>query len=121
MDMTHHPWRLWMPLLLTPLLALAAQLAAYALAGALCAHQAGEWIHAVFALAVLAAALLLHMAWRELRRLVEAHGEALPLDTDRHAPQRLFLAQAAFGAAALATLALLAMWIPQAVLSPCQA
>jgi hypothetical protein len=120
-DLKHHPWRLWMPLLLTPLLALAAQFVAYALAGPLCAHQAGQWIHAVFIVAVLAAALLLHMAWRELRRLVQAHGGALPLDTDRHAPQRLFLAQAAFGSAALSLLALLAMWIPQAVLSPCHA
>ena len=119
--MTHHPWRLWMPLLLTPLLALAAQLAAYALAGALCAHQAGEWIHAVFAAAVLGALLLRRLAWRELRRLVRAHGGAMPVDTDRHAPQRLFLAQAAFGVAAIALLALLAMWIPQLVLSPCHA
>jgi len=121
MDMKHHPWRLWMPMLLTPALALAAQFVAYVLAAALCERQAGEWIHAVFAAAVLAAALLLRMAWRELRRLVQAHGGALPVDTDRHAPQRLFLAQAAFGVAALSLLALLAMWIPQAMLSPCQA
>jgi hypothetical protein len=119
MDMKHQPWRLWMPMLLTPLLALAAQLVAYVLAAVLCERQAGEWIHAVFAAAVLAAALLLRMAWREVRRLVRAHDGAVAVDTDRHAPQRLFLAQAALGLAALSLLSLLAMWIPQAMLSPC--
>lgn len=114
-------WRIWAPLLVTPLLALAAQSLAYALVTPLCASQAGGWLHALLALGLLAALVLTFFAWKEARRLQQAHGPGMPPDTDRHGPHRLFLARAALGCAALSVLALIAMSVPPLFLSPCAA
>jgi hypothetical protein len=56
------------------------------------------------------------VAWRATKKLRQ---EPLPADTDRHGPNRLFLAQLALGSGLLSLLALLALWVPQWVLSPC--
>jgi hypothetical protein len=103
-------------LLLAPLLVLAEQSAVYALVTPLCGRQAGLWLHAVaagFALAILGLTLL---ARHEARRLQQL---PLPPDTDRHGPNRLFLARVATGLGWLSLLALAALWVPQWLLSPC--
>ncbi len=116
-------WKIWAPMLVTPVIALGGQSIVYALATPLCERQAGPWVHAVFLLLLAGAAWLVACAWGEARRLDAAHvssaGQALPPDTDRHGPNRLFLARVAAGTAAIATLALLAMWVPSWLLSPC--
>lgn len=114
--------RVWPAMLLGPVLVLVEQTLAYALVTPSCARQAGALLHVV-ALAFIAAATAL--TWRavaEARRLSMAHrdsGDAPPPDTDRHAPQRLLLAQVAAGIGALSVLVLFALWIPQWGLSPC--
>ena len=95
---------LWLPLLIAPLLVLAEQALAFALTPALCATQRGEWLHALAAAFALACAVLTVLAVRALSR-VDA--------------QRLFFARAAAGVAALSTLTLLALWLPQWVIEPC--
>jgi L-lactate permease len=113
-------WKLWLPMLGTPTLALAVQGLAYALATPLCQRQAGPWLHALFAAALVLALLLAQAARGEARRQREAHGaEVATGNTDRHGPQHRFLAEVALGVAGISALALLAMWIVQASLSPC--
>jgi hypothetical protein len=104
-------------LLLAPLLVLAEQSAVYALVTPLCGRQAGLWLHVVaagFALAILGLTLL---AQHEAKRLQQL---PLPPDTDRHGPNRLFLARVATGLGWLSLVALVALWAPVWVLSPCQ-
>jgi hypothetical protein len=110
-------------MLLPPALALVAQTTAYALVDPLCRQQAGGWLHGVFAAALALALVLTWVAWHECARLKAAHrpGQQAPPDTDRRGLQHLFLAQVGAGVAALSSLALVAMWIPQTMLSPCAA
>jgi hypothetical protein len=114
-----HASRIWPALLLTPMMALGELSIVYALVTPLCALQAGAWLHAVSLAFVLAGAALTGLAWGEARRLKRAHGTPVPTDTDRHGPQQLFLARVATWSGALSLLVLLALWIPQWVLSPC--
>jgi hypothetical protein len=115
-------WKLWLPMLGAPAMALGVQLLAYALATPLCQRQGGLWLHAVFAAALLLALLLALAARGEARRQREAHGAEVPTgNSDRHGPQHRFLAEVATGVAVISALAVLAMWIVQAVLSPCLA
>jgi hypothetical protein len=67
----------------------------------------------VFLLATLVATGL---AWAEARRHAAAAGHA---DADRLGANRHFIACAATGVGALASLAILAMWVPLWWLPPC--
>ena len=49
----------------------------------------------------------------------ELLGGWAPSDTDRRGLQRMFLAQVGAGVASLSALSVLAMWLPQVLLSPC--
>jgi ABC-type Fe3+ transport system permease subunit len=109
----------WPALLIAPMLALGELSAVFALATPLCQRQAGEWLHAVSLLFIALAALLTWLSWREARRQKQAHGGAIPTDTDRHGPQRLFLARVATWSGALSMLVLIGLWIPVWGLSPC--
>ena len=100
--------RIWAPMLVAPLLALAQQSIAYALVTPLCSRQAGGWLHALSAAFVLATVALTGAAWQEMRRT-----DAAPLN-------RRFLARVAVGVAAVSVIALLAMWIPQWLVPVCQ-
>lgn len=122
MVVTPKAWKLWLPMLGAPLLALGAQLVAYALATPLCARQAGMWIHAVFGISLAVSLVLTRAACSEGRCQHAAHRDGVMTDhSDRHGPQQRFLAEVAAGVAAISALAVLAMWIVQIVLSPCQA
>jgi hypothetical protein len=113
-------WHLWGPMLAAPVLALSEQSVVYALATPLCQRQAGGWIHAVFLL-FLGIAIVLTLGGRsEVRRLEAAYRGSVAPDTDRHQPQWLFLARVATWTGALSSVVLLAMWVPQWLLSPCQ-
>lgn len=107
----------WPALLLAPLLALAEQSIVYALATPTCQSQREAWLHGVPLLFFAACVALTLLAWREARRL---RTDAMPaLDADRRAMRPYFLAWAAIGVGALSSLVILALWIPQWVLSPC--
>ena len=113
-------WRLWLPMLGSPLMALGTQGLAYALATPLCQRQAGMALHALFAAAVVAALVLAAVSWQQASRLGQAQqGDIDTADSDRRGAQRRFMAMVGAGVAGLSALALVAMWIVQAGLSPC--
>jgi hypothetical protein len=104
--------RIWFALLLAPVLALADQSVSYAMAGWACAHQhsvAAQGVHFVFLAAVVAATI---MAW-QLWHATPARG------ADEPAVGRHFLAGLATASGALSGLVIIAMWIPNWMLSPC--
>ena len=102
-------WPLWPALIGAPLLVLTDLGIAYALVTPLCAHQRGEWVHALTLAFVVLTALTTVIAALGMRA-------ALAADDNRR-----FVARVATGSGALSTLVLLAMWIPPWWLSPCAA
>ena len=107
--------RTWPALLLAPCLALADQSVAYALVGWSCAsqnHTAAQLVHAAFLIATLATLI---PAWRSLRR-ARAHDAVYAGPNDSRAR---VLAQSALLVGALSAAMIVAMWIPQWLLSPC--
>ena len=102
---------IWPALILVPLLALADQSVAYALTPWLCARQnvlAGHVVHVVFLVAMVIASV---PAWRAMRRLAPREKES-----SESAP---VLALVGSLIALLSITILLALWLPQWVLSPC--
>ena len=107
----------WPALLLAPLLALAEQSIVYSLATPTCQHQREAWLHGVPLLFLAVTLALTALAWAEARRL---RGGGTPhLDADRRALRGYFLACVGAGLGALSSLVILAVWVPQWVLSPC--
>jgi hypothetical protein len=105
--------RIWFALLAAPILALADQGIAYAAAGWACAHQqalAGHALHGIFFVACVAAAIAAGQLWRVQPR---------PAPAEEPSARRHFLAGIATASAALSALVILAMWIPNWLLSPC--
>lgn len=103
--------KIWPGLLLAPSLVLTDQAVAYALAGHECArqaHVAAHVVHLLFLVAVIACTMLALRAWRATRGVTEE-----PLAA-RH-----FLAGLAAGSGAFSALAIAAMWLANAALSPC--
>jgi hypothetical protein len=103
--------RIWFPLLLAPILALADQSVAYALAGWACAHQQPAAMHGVHAVTFIACAGGAFAAWGLWRE------SAGPGDERRHV--RHFLSGIAIASSALAAAAIAAMWMANAILPPC--
>ena len=107
--------RVWPGLLLAPLLALADQSVAYVLAGWSCAHghaAVPHGVHALFLVATLAATAL---AWTAARTAFEATRVEGPFSVHRRDAMALCsLAVGAYSAAVV-----VALWIPQWMLSPC--
>ena len=117
--------RIWLALLIAPLIALGDQSIGYALTTPACAGQNGALLHAVPLLSLVLTALFTLMAWREAQRLA-AGGEVDPgprggMGSDDARQRRLLLAQVAIGTGAISVAAVLAMWIPLWALSPCAA
>jgi hypothetical protein len=106
----------WPALILAPLLALAEQALAYALATPSCAQQQGVWLHAVPLVFLLAAGGATALAWSDARRRAAGAGHA---DGDAAAGNGYFLSCAATGVGALACVAIVAMWVPLWWLPPC--
>ena len=101
--------RIWLALLAAPRLALTDQSVAYATAGWACAHQHAAVVHGVHLLFLAAIVSGTVMAWRYWRAT-----PAMP----EPAASRHFLAGIAAGSGALSALVILAMWIPNWLLSP---
>ena len=102
--------RIWFALLLAPVLALTDQSVAYATAGWACAHQhpaVVHGIHVVFLVAIVAGTVAAWQYWRATPQRAEP------------AASRHFLAGIAAASGALSALVILAMWIPNWMLSPC--
>jgi len=105
--------RIWLALLVSPLLALTDQSVAYALSGWACSHQqpyATHAAHAVFLAAVVAATVAAWALWRDT---YAGAGTGDPV-AGRH-----FLAGLATASGALSALVIAAMWYPTWILSPC--
>jgi len=102
---------LWPALILAPLLALADQSAAYALAPWLCGHQQTAMGHAVHVLFLVAIVITGVPAWAAARVLAPAEKTS--------SEGRPMLAVVAALVALLSIVIVVALWIPQWVLSPC--
>jgi hypothetical protein len=105
--------RIWVALLVAPLLALVDQSVAYSTVTWSCAHGhalAVHASHALFLAAIAAATLFAWQLWRETRA-VRSRGEDLA--------RRHFMAGIALASGALSGLVVIAMWIPAWVLAPC--
>jgi hypothetical protein len=104
--------RIWFALLAAPILALADQTVSYAAAGWTCANQA-TWIahavHGAFFAACVAGALAAWPLWRATQ----------PAPAEEAIAGRHFLAGIAMACAVLSALVILAMWLPNWMLSPC--
>jgi len=102
---------LWPALIVAPLLALADQSVAYALAPWLCGHQQaglGHAVHTAFLVAIVITAVPAWAAARVLASHEKTSREGRPM-----------LAVVASLVALLSIVIVVALWIPQWVLSPC--
>lgn len=108
---------IWLALLASPSLALAAQTTMFALVTPSCSVQTRIVIHLV-ALGTLSASLLFTaMAWAQARRLHAGEGD--DSDAPDRATSRRFLATTAAAVGLISSLVILAMWMAAWVLSPC--
>jgi hypothetical protein len=105
--------RIWVALVVAPLLALADQAVTFALVHWACAHQS-TWIvhlsHAAFLAIATAAAAGAWLRWRET---------AISADAGAATVQFHFLAGVAMMIAVLSAVAIVAMWIPTWMISSC--
>jgi hypothetical protein len=105
--------RIWIALLVAPLLALTDQTVAFALVHWACAHQS-TWVvhlsHVAFLVLAGAAAVGAWLRWRET---------AILADTSEATIQFHFLAGVAMMVAVLSALAITAMWIPTWMIASC--
>jgi hypothetical protein len=103
----------WPGLILAPLFALADQSVTYAMVHWSCEtqrHAPAHFVHAAFLLATLMTLAMAWSRWRVPASRADA-GDALGNSS--------FIAAMATLAAALSALVIVAMWMPQWVLSPC--
>lgn len=109
----------WLALIVAPSTALAVQGIMYALVTPSCSQQVRIWIHLAAALALLVAAVLAGLAWRD----GVTHSPTLPHgpDSDHGDPHssRRFLAMVASGVAAISCVVIVLMWTAAWMLSPC--
>jgi len=106
--------RIWLALIVAPLLALADQLVAASLVPWACAHQSVAVVHgshAIFLALASGAAVIAWLRWRETG--------IVPVSTGEGAFQIHFLAGVAMVVASLSALAIAAMWIPTWMISSC--
>jgi hypothetical protein len=107
--------RTWPGIVLAPLLALADQSVAYALVQWGCDYQhagALQWVHAAFFVGALATIV---PAWSGAMRPGMADRAAPGDNHDRHH----FMSLVSLWLGAFSALIILALWVPQWVLSPC--
>jgi hypothetical protein len=106
--------RIWLALIVAPLLALADQAVAFSMVGWACAHQTPALLHASHALFLVlatATAVAAGLHWRETDSAAASTREA--------ARQVRFLAGIATTVATLSALAIAAMWVPTWMISSC--
>ena len=105
--------RIWFPLIVAPLLALADQSLAFPVMGWACVHAlpiAVHGAHALFFVVAAAGTLPALTAWR-----------TLPSGTTNNADlaQRHFLMGVAAASGVLSSFAILVMWVPAWLMAPC--
>jgi len=105
---------IWLALIVAPLLALADQTVAFALVGPGCASQSTALLHASHALFLALAIVAMVAAWR-----MWLTSAAVAATDGGGALQRHFLAGIATTVAALSAAAIVVMWIPTWLISPC--
>jgi hypothetical protein len=106
--------RIWLALIVAPLLALADQTVALTLVGPGCAAQTTSMLHASHALFLALAVVAAVTAWRRWLQTAPA-----PVSNGENNVQRHFLAGIATIVAALSAAAIAAMWLPTWLISPC--
>ena len=106
--------RIWLALVIAPLLALADQTVAFALVGPGCATQSTVLLHGSHALFLALAIATVVAGWRSWRETAVAPARDGPGVLQRH-----FLAGIAVTVAVLSAAAIAAMWIPTWLISPC--
>lgn len=106
--------RIWLALIVAPLLALADQLLALTLVGWTCSHQSTAPLHASHLVFLVMTALAAAAAWHAWRESAVA-----PASGGEPALQLRFLAGVATIVAALSAVAIAAMWIPTWMISSC--
>ena len=103
----------WPALILSPTLALTNLSVVYALVTPSCRGQTTAAMHWLTALSLLMSLLFTFFAWRNTRAL------PAPPESDAAGGRPHFLALVAGMVGLLSSLVLLAMWLPQWILSPC--
>jgi hypothetical protein len=113
----------WITLLAGPLLVLADLGVSYSLVGPGCARQQGVLLHVPMAATLIVCLGLTLWAARAVRRLRKPPPSLQYRAPDPPAVQerRRFVAWLAMACGALCCLVIAALWLPVAVLSPCQA
>ena|SRR5438132_4735537 len=107
--------RIWLALIIAPVLALTDQSVSLALAGWSCVHHMTVIPHAVHVVALLVTLVATVMALRLWRATVSAR------TTNEALARRHFLAGVATAVGFLSAVVVAAMWIPNWMLSPCLA
>ena len=107
--------RVFAAFLVAPFLALADQSVAYAFAGWACAHQHEAVPHAVHAIFLAATLAATFFAWTTARAGLATIREEAGFTVQRHD----VMATCALALGALSSVVIVALWIPQWVLSPC--
>jgi hypothetical protein len=105
--------RIWLALIVAPILALADLSVSFATVTWACAHQHSLAVHVVHLLFLgvsLACTLVAWSAWRDPAR---------PVAADAATAQTHFLAGVATATGTLSTAAIAAMWIPAWIIAPC--
>ena len=105
--------KVWYPLLVVPMLALADQTIAFATAGWACAHQQQAAVHLVHLFFLAAAAIGVSGAWRYWRTTIPAPSGGEP------PARRHFIAGIATASAAMSVLVIAAMWMTVWVVPAC--
>ena len=105
--------RLWVPLLLAPVLALADQVVAFSAVGWACDHEGALVVHGIHVAFLVATAATLVPAWRIWR--------ASRACADEAARRQHFLGNMALASAALSAFVIAAMWLTVWVIAPCVA
>ena len=108
--------RIWLALIVAPLLALTDQSVAFALVGWSCEHQTALPVHASHALFLALTTGVAASGW-----LAWSRTALVPLREGDAVRRRHFLAGIAFAVATLSALAIVAMWIPTWMISACLA
>jgi hypothetical protein len=104
--------RIWLALIVAPLLALESQSIAFALVHWACDHQTMVAVHALYVACIGTTVVFGALAWRHGRESVTVAG------SEARRRQR-FLSGLATASAALSSLVIAAMWVPTWMLSPC--
>jgi len=107
--------RIFAAFLIAPFLALADQSVAYAFAGWACAHQHEALPHGVHAVFLALTLLTVFLAWTESRAGLREVRPDAGFSVHRHD----MLAVCGLAIGVLSAVTIVALWIPQWVLSPC--